>query len=67
MTEAPATIMYASIVSRETIKIGLMSTVINNLEFKLGDILNAYVQAPITEKLLTTFGPKFDKDAGKLQ
>ena len=31
----------------------------------MGDILNAYVQAPVTEKVWTTLGPEFSKDARK--
>ena len=65
MTEALATITYASIVSRETVRIALMIAALNDLEVKLGDILNAYVQAPVTEKVWTTLGPKFGKDARK--
>ena len=57
MTVAPATIMYASIVSIETVRIALMIAALNNLEVKSGDILNAYVQAPVTEKVWTTLGP----------
>ena len=41
MTEAPATITYASVVSRETVRIALTITSLNDLEVKLGDILNA--------------------------
>ena len=65
MTKAPATIMYASIVSRETVRIALMIATLNDLEVKLGNILNAYVQAPVTEKVWTTLGPEFGKDARK--
>ena len=43
MTQAPATITYASIVSRETVKIALMNAALNDFEVKLGDIMNAYV------------------------
>ena len=49
MTNAPATITYASIVSRETVRIGLMIATLNNIEVTTGDILNAYLQAPVTE------------------
>ena len=42
MTEALSTIMYASIVSRETTRIALMITALNDLEVKSGKILNAY-------------------------
>ena len=60
-----ATIMYTSIVSRETFRISLMIAALNDLEVRLGDILNACVQAPIKEKVLTTLGPEFDKDTRK--
>ena len=65
MTKALASIMYASIVLRETIRIALMIATLNDLEVKLGKILNAYVQAPVTEKVWTILGPEFGKDAGK--
>ena len=65
MTKAPATITYASVVSRETFRIALMIAALNNDEVKSGDILNAYVQAPVTEKVWTTLGPEFGKDARK--
>ena len=41
MTKAPATITYANVVSRRTVKMALMMAALNNLEVKLGDILNA--------------------------
>ena len=51
MTDAPAASTYTSIVSRETIRIALMIATLNNLEVKSGIILNAYVQAPVTERV----------------
>ena len=65
MTKALATITYASIVSRETVRIAMMIATLNDLEVKLGNILNAYVQAPVTEKVWTTLGPEFGKDSRK--
>ena len=50
MTKAPATIRYVSVVSRETVRIVVMIANLNDLEVKLGNILNAYVQAPVTER-----------------
>ena len=47
MTKALATIMYASIVSKDIVIIALMIAALNDLEIKLGDILNACVQAPV--------------------
>ena len=65
MSKAQATIMYASIVSRETLRITWMIATLNDLEVKLGNILNPYVQAPVTEKMWTTLGPEVGKDARK--
>ena len=59
MTGAPATIMYASLVFRETVRIVTMIATLNDLEVMSGDILNAYVQTPVTEKVWIT------KDASK--
>ena len=58
MTKTSTTIMYASAMSRETVRIAPMTA-------RLYDTLNAYVQAPVTEKIWTTFGPEFSKDASK--
>ena len=48
MTEAPATVMHASVVSRKIVRIALIISALHILEVKLGNILNAYVQAPVT-------------------
>ena len=42
-----------------------MIVVINDVEVKSGNILNAYVQTPVTEKVWTTLGPEFSKDTRK--
>jgi hypothetical protein len=65
MTKAPATITYASVVSRETIRIALLMTALNYLNVKVGDVLNAYITTPITEKVWTVLGPEFAIDTGK--
>ena len=64
MIKAPATIIYASIVSRERCRIALIISTINNLEVKLGNVF-AYVQTPVTEMVWTTLGPESGKDARK--
>ena len=65
MTTTLATIAYASIMSRVTVRISLMISALNDLEVKLGDILNAYVQAPVTKKVWTNLGFEFGKDVRK--
>ena len=65
ISEAFATITYVSVVSRVRVRIALMIAALNNLEVKAGDILNAYIQAPVTKKVKTKLGPEFGKDARK--
>ena len=65
MTEAPATITYASVVSRESVRIALTLAALNDLEVKTADIENAYLTAPVAEKIWCVLGPEFGADAGK--
>ena len=45
-TEALAPITYASILSREAVRIAFIISALNDLEVNLGNILNANVEAP---------------------
>ena len=65
MTEAPATITYASVVSRESVRIALTLAALNGLEVKTANIENAYLTAPVNEKIWCTLGPEFGSEAGK--
>ena len=49
MTKALATITYANVMYNETVRITLMIATLNDLEVKLGNILNAYVKVLVTE------------------
>jgi hypothetical protein len=64
-TAAPATITYASVVSRETVRLALTIAALNDLEVKVGDVLNAYITAPVKEKVWTVLGPEFGPDVGR--
>ena len=66
MTKVPATITYASVVLRETVIIALMVITLNDLEIKLADILNAYIQALVTEKVWAMLSPEFSKGASRM-
>jgi hypothetical protein len=65
MTSAPTIMTYPSIVSHETVRIALTLATLNDLEVKAADILNAYISAPIKEKVWCVLGPDFGSDAGK--
>ncbi len=42
-----------------------MLSALNDLQVKAGGVLNAYIAAPVKEKVWTILGPKFGNDAGK--
>jgi hypothetical protein len=65
MTKAPTTITYASVVSRETTCFALLMAALNDLDVKVGDVLNAYITALITKKVWIVLGHEFGIDAGK--
>ena len=65
MTDAPAVLTYASVVSRETVRIALTLAALNDLEVKASDIQNAYLTAPCEELIWTVLGPEFGADEGK--
>ena len=58
MTKAPANIMYASVVSKGTIRIALVIAALNFVEEMLANIL---IQAPVTGKVWTMLGPNVSK------
>ncbi len=42
MTEVPAMMTYASVVARDTVRIALLLAALNDLDMKVGNVLNAY-------------------------
>ena len=50
MIKALATIKYDSVVFRETVRIALMFAALNDLEVKMGNILNACVRHQLQKK-----------------
>jgi hypothetical protein len=59
MTEAPSEITYGSVVSRESISIGLLVTALNDLKVFTADIQNAYLKSSCKEKIYTIIGEAF--------
>jgi hypothetical protein len=64
-TDTPHAMTYASVVSRESVSISLTLAALNDLDVKMADIENAYLTAPIVEKVWTVLGPELGDDAGK--
>ena len=65
VTDTPAVMTYASVVSHDSVWIALTIAALNDLEVKASDIQNAYLTAPCEEKIWTTLGPEFGPDQGK--
>ena len=59
MTEAPPSITYASVVSRESVRIAFLIAALNDLNIEAADIGNAYLNAPPREKVFIKCGPEF--------
>ena len=49
MINATPTITYASVVSRESVRLALTIATLNGFQVKAADIMNSYVTTPITE------------------
>ena len=68
MVEAPKSLTYASMVSRESVRIALTLAALNGLEVKTSDIQNiqnAYLTAACSKKVHTTLGTEFGETKGK--
>jgi hypothetical protein len=58
-TDTPTQLTYSSVVTRDSVRIVFLITALNDLEILSGDVGNAYLQAPVREKVHTTAGPEF--------
>ena len=65
-TEPPKEITYSSVVSRESIRIAFMYVAMLDLDIRMADVGNAYLYAPMNERLYTICGPEFGEDEGKV-
>jgi hypothetical protein len=59
MTDPPTTITYASVVSRDSMRIAFMLAALNDIDILACDIGNAYLNAKPRENVYTTAGPEF--------
>jgi hypothetical protein len=64
-TDTPHPMTYASVVSRESVRIELTLDALNDLDAKMAVIENAYLTALTTEKVWTVISPVFGDDAKK--
>jgi len=65
MVDTAPDITYASVVSRKSVCIALTLASLNDLKVKVEDIKNAYLTAPVAEKVWMILVPEFREDSGK--
>ena len=66
-TTAPVSIIYLSVVLRESFRIALIIAALKGLEILSCDIQNAYLTAKCRELIWTTAGPKFGLEEGSIK
>ena len=57
--DAPKSITYASVVTRESVRLAFLIAALNDLEITAADIGNAYLNADCREKIYFIAGPEF--------
>ena len=63
-TDAPSSITYSSVISRDSVRIAFLIAALNDLDIMLADIGNVYLNAPNKEKIWTVAGHEFGTDKG---
>jgi len=64
-TDPPTTLTYSSVVSRDTVRLAFMIAALHDLDILMGDIGNAYLHAPTSEKVYAVAGPEFGHLKGR--
>lgn len=65
-TTAPASTIYSSVVSRDSVRLAFLIAALNNLELKAADVTNAYLNAPTKEKIWFKGGIECGEGHGKI-
>ena len=65
-TETPSCIIYASIVSRDSIRLALIIAALNNIDILSYDLENAYLNAECLERIWFEGGIECGGDKGKV-
>jgi hypothetical protein len=59
MTGPPASVTYATVVSRDLVRLGLVNAALNGLSILMADIQNGYLTSPCKVKIYTILGSAF--------
>jgi hypothetical protein len=64
-TDPPKDMTYASVVSRESVRLAFLIAALNGLDILAGDVQNAYLNAETKEKVYMIAGKEFGVNQGK--
>ena len=64
-TSAPNSVTYSSVTSRDSVRIFLLLATLNEVDIQSADVQNAFLSAPVLEKVWLTAGPEFGPEQGK--
>jgi hypothetical protein len=64
-TDPPKDSTYASVVSRDSVRIAFLIAALNDLEVLAADVQSAYINAPTKENVYTVAGKEFGSNAGR--
>jgi Reverse transcriptase (RNA-dependent DNA polymerase) len=65
-TDVPSSLTYASVVSRDSVRIALLIAALNDLKVLACDIQNAYLMADCRELIWNRAGPEFGSETGTI-
>ena len=65
LTDPPSSVTYASVVSRESVRIAFLIAALNDLDIMAADISGAYLNAACREKICLKCGPEFGEMEGR--
>jgi hypothetical protein len=65
-TEAPSSITYSSVVSKDSVRLGFLLAALNDVDVMACDLENAYLNAPCREKIWFLGGLECGEDNGKV-
>ena len=66
ITKIPNSIIYSSVVSRNSVRIMIMIAALNNLDLQAADTKKAYLTSPCRENIWKKTGPESVMDEGKV-
>ena len=66
LTDVPTSMTYSSVVSRDSVRIGLLIAALNDLDLLAGDIQNAFLSAPTKERIYFYAGDEWKADKGRV-